>query len=147
MSILTETEVKWMILVVCVDNNMGMLFNGRRQSRDRKLLERLLEKAAQSKLWINDFSRDLFTGQKFEQLCISDEFLNEAQQGEYCLTENINPENISAKIEKIILYKWNRDYPADFYFAWPEGNWKLAGAADFAGFSHEKITEEVYVNA
>ena len=44
------------------------------------------------------------------------------------------------------LYKWNRDYPADFYFDIDYANdYKLETTLDFVGTSHEKITKEVYV--
>ena len=39
-----------MILIVCVDNKNGMLFNRRRQSQDRMLRTRILEMTAQSRL-------------------------------------------------------------------------------------------------
>ena len=50
-------------------------------------------------------------------------------------------------IEKIILYRWNRKYPADFRFDinLEDSEWKLAETREFTGSSHEKITEEVYV--
>ena len=31
-----------MIMIVCVDDNFGMMFNKRRQSRDKKLCEHIL---------------------------------------------------------------------------------------------------------
>lgn len=136
-----------MIIAVCVDNNLGMLFNNRRQSRDKYLLARLVEKAGQNKLWINNFSQGLFAEINCEHLTVAHDFLHQAQQGEYCFVENVISEIEPDKIKKIILYKWNRDYPADSYFTWPSGNWQLVSSEDFAGFSHEKITEEVYVNA
>ena len=39
----------------------------------------------------------------------------------------------------------NRDYPADMYFKMDLGSWKLAETQEYAGSSHEKITEERYV--
>ena len=35
-----------MIVIACVDDRMGMLFNRRRQSQDAALRQRLLERAA-----------------------------------------------------------------------------------------------------
>ena len=51
-----------MIRCVCVDESMGMSFNRRRQSRDKKLTERLLSICAERKLYISDYSRPLFEG-------------------------------------------------------------------------------------
>ena len=51
------------------------------------------------------------------------------------------------RVEKIILYKWNRHYHADHYFdiSLLDG-WVLNDIVDFKGSSHEKITREVYQN-
>ena len=50
-----------------------------------------------------------------------------------------------SRIEEVILCHWNRDYPADMYFKMALGSWKLAETQEYAGSSHEKITEERYV--
>ena len=52
-------------------------------------------------------------------------------------------------IEKIILFKWNRNYPGDFFFDIDvtSNHWILQESKDFPGSSHEKITMEVYRHA
>ena len=45
---------------------------------------------------------------------------------------------------QVVLYKWNRVYPADQYFAMDLSGWKLVETVEFPGSSHEKITEERY---
>ena len=42
-----------MIAIVCIDDNGGMMFNNRRQSRDVILLEKIIEITKGSKLWLN----------------------------------------------------------------------------------------------
>ena len=49
-----------MILITCVDNNMGMLFNHRRQSQDRVLKERILKSASGKIIWMNHYSENQF---------------------------------------------------------------------------------------
>ena len=49
-----------MILIVCVDDNMGMAFNHRRQSQDRLLRRRLLERVGASKLWMSPYTARQF---------------------------------------------------------------------------------------
>ena len=73
-------------------------------------------------------------------------FLDKARPGDFCFIENVAPSAYEDKIEKIILYRWNRNYPGDLYFDIPleEHGWKLIETDDFAGRSHEKITKEVY---
>ena len=133
-----------MQVIVCVDDDMGMLFNHRRQSRDRVLIQRILEIAKGKRIFMNTYSAELFEGN--ENICIDDDFLKNAGDGDICCVENVALSGYIEKIDKIIVYKWNRRYPADFYMDIPliKNGWQLVENYDFKGYSHEKITEEVY---
>ena len=73
-------------------------------------------------------------------------FLVDAGAEDYCFVENTSVAEFKEKISKLVIYKWNRDYPADFYFDIDYANdYKLETTLDFGGTSHEKITKEVYV--
>ena len=43
-----------MIVMVCIDDHNGMMFNHRRQSRDRAVIERVLRCAESSRLWMRE---------------------------------------------------------------------------------------------
>lgn len=49
-----------MIVIACVDDRMGMLFNRRRQSQDAALRQRLLERAAGRPIWMSEYSARQF---------------------------------------------------------------------------------------
>lgn len=134
-----------MILILCLDDNNGMMFNKRRQSRDQLLRAHILELTADSTLWMNEYSAKLFD-KDTSNIKVDSAFLELAQEGEYCFVENVDVTAFEEKAERIILYKWNRDYPDDFRFTLPleELGWTLTETTDFAGFSHETITEEIY---
>jgi hypothetical protein len=51
---------------------------------------------------------------------------------------------VEAKIEKIIVFWWNRHYPSDRKFDLDLSKWNKVSEEEFAGYSHEKITKEVY---
>ena len=127
-----------MKLIVCLDDKNGMMFNKRRQSRDRVLIENVLELCKGGKLYTNEYSSKLFPEKSVE---VFDSIENVGN--EYCFAENftVNEENI----EEIIVYKWNRLYPADTYFNIDLAGWNLTETVDFEGSSHEKITREIYV--
>ena len=127
-----------MKLIVCLDDKNGMMFNKRRQSRDRVLIENVLELCKGEKLYTNEYSSKLFPEKSVE---VIEEF-SKIEEG-YCFAENftVNEENI----EEIIVYKWNRLYPADTYFNIDLAGWNLTETVDFEGSSHEKITREIYV--
>ncbi len=133
-----------MILVACVDDNLGMLFNERRQSMDSVLRERLLERCQGNKLWMNAYSRKQFDAAA-GGITVNENFMAKAGAGDYCFAENVSVKPYEKQINKIILYKWNRVYPADLYFDIDLKNWRLSKSSDFAGSSHDKITEEIYV--
>lgn len=133
-----------MILIACVDDNLGMLFNNRRQSMDSVLRGRILTMCAGKKLWMNAYSRKQFNTDA-EGITVDENFMAKAGSDDYCFAENISVKPYEKEMQKIILYRWNRVYPADLYFDINLKNWHLKESNDFVGSSHDKITEEVYV--
>lgn len=135
-----------MICIAAVDDKNGLSFCGRRQSKDRLLRERLLALCGAAPLWMNAYTAGQFSPEEAGRLRIAEDFLEQAGQGEYCFLENLPAAPHLQKIEKIILCRWNRRYPADFYFdiALSAPEWKWERTEEFPGSSHEKITMEVY---
>ena len=123
-----------------------MMFNHRRQSQDRVALQRILDMAAGSTLWMNEYSAGLFTGYTAPQIQVDAQFLDKAGTEDYCFIENVDVSPYLPFIEKIILFHWNRAYPSDVKFPIrPENGERTCMAQEnFAGSSHEKITIEVY---
>lgn len=133
-----------MIALICVDDAYGMMFNNRRQSRDANLIDKILQLTKGHRLWINEYSKELFPSDT-KNLNIDDSFLSEATSGEYCFIENCQLTPYEKWIEKIILFKWNRAYPSDVVFDIDLDEWKLSAVEEFVGNSHDKITMEVYL--
>lgn len=134
-----------MTVIVCLDNANGMMFNHRRQSRDANVVKDILNTIKGTSLLIAPYSEPLFS-QAECSVSISDSFLTDANANDYCFVENTSVAKFKEKISKLIIYKWNRDYPSDFYFDIDYANdYKLETTLDFVGTSHEKITKEVYV--
>ena len=136
-----------MILVSAVDDRFGTGFNHRRQSRDTALRRALICEAAGAPVWMNAYSLRQFKEETVQaDIRVSENFLFEAKDGEFCFAENIPVGAAESRAEKIILFRWNRTYPADIYFDVDlSKGWFLAESEDFAGKSHEKITKEVYL--
>lgn len=133
-----------MNIIVCIDDEYGMLFNHRRQSRDRLLRERILMLTKGTKLWMNLYSAKQFEEECAKNMFVDEAFLHNAGNGDYCFVETEDITKHIPKIEKIILYRWNRRYPSDFKFALDLSDWTMESTFEFAGSSHEKITEEIY---
>ena len=135
-----------MIVMVCLDDKNGMMFNGRRQSKDRVLRERILELVGENKLWMNAYSAKQFGAEQILNVQVEEELLRKAGTGEFCFVEEQTLMDVEERIEKLVVFRWNRVYPADQYLDLDIvfGNWKLLEQSEFAGHSHEKITMEVY---
>ena len=133
-----------MNIIICVDDNMGMMFNNRRQSQDRALRERILEITKGKNLYMNGYSASQFN--EGSNIIVDDSFLDKAQQGDFCFVENSDIRDYISKLEKLIIYKWNRNYPSDFQFQLPLDDFCLESTFEFQGYSHKVITEEIWKN-
>ena len=129
-----------MQVIITVENRNGMLFNNRRVSRDQKVSERILAYCKEKKLWMNAYSAKLFENNP--QIRVSETFLE--QKDAICFVEDQDVTPYLPEIDTIILFHWNRDYPADFFFTVDLSEWNRIHQEEFAGKSHEKITMEVY---
>ena len=132
-----------MRIAVCVDDQNGMLFNRRRQSQDRLLREDLLREAGDRPLWINAYSARQF-GPLPPNVWTAEDFLEQAGPGEFCFVEDQDILPYQERIEGVLIYRWNRRYPADTRFPLSLEGWKLERREEFPGSSHERITKEVY---
>ena len=134
-----------MIVMVCVDDKGGMLFNHRRQSKDKVLRQELLRLAGESPLRVTPYTAKQFTPEEQPRLAVSPEALTDAAPGDFCCVEDQPLAPVADAIEQIVLFRWNRDYPADTYLDvnLAEG-WHCTERCDFAGSSHETITKEIY---
>ena len=131
-----------MIVIVILDDRNGMMFNHRRQSQDRILRAHILDMIGGQKLWMNSYSAKLYG--VMPPICVDDNFLDKAGQGEFCLVENSSLLLYEKKIENIVCFRWNQKYPGDFFLDIPLDNWKIVYTDEFAGSSHKKITKEIY---
>lgn len=126
-----------MILITCIDNSNGIMFNKRRVSKDALLIERLKGITKENKIYVSEYSKSLFDG--FDNLVLSIENLT---NNDFYFLED---EDYTGNIDKIIIYKWNRDYPADKYFDIDLSSYELISTQYFQGSSHDLITEEIYI--
>lgn len=134
-----------MIIIVCLDDHNGMLFNKRRQSKDSCVRARVLELCGEGPLWMNAYSAAQFS-EDTPSLRVAEDFLEMAGAGEYCFVENTDMTAAADRAEGLVIYRWNRSYPSDVKFPMElfSHKWHLESTEDFAGSAHERITQEVY---
>ena len=128
-----------MQIAVCVDDALGRTFNGRRQTKDRVVAADLI-KEAQGQLFITPFSQkwlgdapgvSLWDGEDPSHLL----FLEAEPLAPY-----------AQQITRLVIYRWNRRYPADTYLDLDPQALGLAleSTQELTGFSHPVITKEIW---
>ena len=134
-----------MKVIVCIDERRGMIFNNRRQSKDRVLLENLKNIVGENRLLCSSFSDKMLAEANLPHIT-TDSFLEDAKSQDFCFVENISIKSFIDKIDTLIVYNWNRLYPSDLRFEIiPELlGFKKTGCVEFKGSSHEKITRETF---
>ncbi len=132
-----------MTVFVCLDDNAGMTFGGRRQSRDSKVIEDIFVTVGNEKLFIAPFSEKLLDGR--DNIKVKRNPLNAVRHG-FCFIEDRGVKEYINDIDTLIIYKWNRHYPQDrkFDIIPAECGFTLTESIEFTGSSHEKITKEIY---
>jgi phosphoglycerate-specific signal transduction histidine kinase len=136
-----------MIVVAALDDNNGMMFNRRRQSQDKLLRKDILKECQEKHLWMNEYTLKQFSDELAPNIIADNSFLDKMDKDDYCFVEDMPLINYNDKIKKLIIYRWNRVYPADTHFDISlEGGWTQVSVIEFEGNSHELITKEVWVN-
>ncbi len=133
-----------MKVILCLDDRNGMLFNHRRQSRDRAILEKTRKICGGNSIYMNHYSEKMF--EQFGPVASKEDFLDYAGDDDWCFVENVSLKKYEEQIQEILVFRWNREYPADYFLDIPLANEKrtFRGYVEFPGYSHEKLTMEIY---
>ena len=134
-------------VAVTVDERMGIAFNKRRQSRDRILIRDLVGTLS-DKIYVSEYSLPLFD-EYIDRIVVADDPLRECPDGGCCFVEMTELMPYIDDISTLIVYNWNRHYPADktLDIDIKNGAFALTSNTEFVGSSHEKITKEIYTKA
>lgn len=135
-----------MVVIVCLDEQNGMLFNDRRLSRDSVLIEDAIRYAAGSVIWVDSYSAELFSAVP-DAVNVCDTPLRMVPDDGICFVEKGNLTAEKDRIHSVVIYRWNRRYPSDVKFPieFFEHRWMLQSSFDFSGTSHDRLTREIYV--
>lgn len=134
-----------MKIIIAVDDDNGLLFNHRRQSKDSEMRKEIISICKNKTLWMNDYTSKQFD-QIPENVKVSDTFLEDAGKDDYCFVEDREILPYAEKTDTLILFHWNRRYPSDLKldFIPTEHQMILLDTREFQGSSHDKITMEVW---
>ena len=138
-----------MKVIVCVDKEYGMMFNNRRQSRDREVIHDIIHNI-EGVLWIGEYSKELFVDfleckDNSIEIRVDDDMLNKAKDEEWCFIEDILLTGYEDYVSEVIMYNWNKLYPADRYMDIDMQSYNMIDSKAIKGFSHDVILKNVYM--
>lgn len=143
-----------MILVVCVDDGMGMMFNKRRQSKDAYVRKDMLAMVPEDKkLFVTPYTAKQFLPEEQERLgvlaedalvgtALEQDVLPEA--GDFFFAEDTEINGLEEETEQVVLYRWMRAYPSDVKFTFDLSGYEMVSCEDFVGNSHPEMKKEIY---
>ena len=138
---MNERKIK---VAITLDDNGGMMFNKRRQSRDKRLIADLCAKTT-GYIYISPYSELLFEEYR-DRIKVVDNPLADCPDGAVAFIEGLKLSEYISEIEELFVYKWNRLYPSDVKIDIDikGAGFKMSAKYEFTGNSHDKITKEVY---
>ena len=131
-----------MIIITCLDDKNGMMFNCRRQSQDRGLRQYIADMTKDDKVYMNSYSAKLYEEIKDPIIC--EDFLHKAGKGETCIVENLPLKEFVQEIEEIVVFRWNKIYPSDQVLDLDLDEWRLVEEEEMKGSTHQ-ITKQIYL--
>ena len=131
-----------MKIVICLDEQNGYMFGGRRQSMDSVLREKLLAKLDGRPLWMSEYTKKQFT--EDGNFIVDNDYEQNSSAEDFCFIEDKGYSLDGC--DEVWIFRWKRKYPFDKSFDenLEELGFKRESKLKFAGSSHEKITFEVY---
>lgn len=133
-----------MKIIVCLDDKNGISFNNRRQSQDREVYRDMISLVGIDNLWMSSYSYKNLPSPP-ENCHVDDNYWEAAMENDFCFVEDKSILSNFQCASDIIIYRWNRVYPADVKLPVDAlTGWDLVERVNFPGFSHDLITREVY---
>ena len=132
-----------MTAIVCIEDRGGILFLKRRVSRDREVYRDIA--GDYNEVYMTSYSLPLFDGVEIDA-GIRLAPVSEGERGEVCFVESGEIADNIHKISRLVIYRWNRTYPFDVKLGFEPENlgFKRVSTTELVGYSHEKITKDVY---
>ena len=126
-----------MTVIITLDDKNGYTLFGKRLSRDREIIKDI--EKDHSRIYASEYSAVLFRDSEIETVSpVPDPLPDEA-----ILFLETDP--VPEEADTLIVYRWNKKYPSDSKYNPEENGWKRISSTDFSGYSHEKLTKEVYI--
>lgn len=132
-----------MTVVVCTDSRGGMLFMGRRVSRDREMIRDLM--TLTPSVVCHPRSEKYLAATPLSYR-LSEDPLAEAGEEDFCFIEHLPLAPYLDRIDRLIVYSWGVAYPFDLALDIdPRGPlFRRTDCYEFVGHSHTLIQREIF---
>ena len=129
--------------IFCIGDGGSFLFNSRRVSSDQAVIKDILDIFVDQVIFVSPYSAKLFPENSGIYICDEPDLALDAK---VCFMEKLPCSYSLADLDRVILYHWNRTYPADVLFPISDLRKckKLVAQMEFSGNSHERILREIY---
>ena len=122
-------------VIITLDDKNGRSLFGKRLSKDRLLIQDII--TSYGHIYASPYTAAIFKDKDKITSPIPADIPAD-------VVLFLETEEIPSVADTLIVYRWNRHYPSDDKYD-PEGNgWKITSSSEFPGYSHEKITKEIY---
>ena len=132
-----------MTLIFTLDNKNGTRCMGKRQSKDVVVADRIVMQAENLPLRMKHKSLKFFPCVPAHVRFL--ESFEELEENDICFAEEVVPSDVMARADRVIVFRWNRDYPSHVDDRVSLDGFVKQSTEDFRGHSHDNITMEVYV--
>ena len=129
-----------MRVIICLDDGLGMIFGGKRQSRDKAVLEDIGKNG--ESIVILPFSEKMISQSGINYTLKPS--IDSVDKNDLVFVESIDPAAFADKIDELTVYRWNRRYLSDMRCTLNMNDFKRVSITEFVGNAHDKITKEVY---
>lgn len=126
-----------MRVFMCLDQKDGLLFNDRRQSRDREVVADIEKTIGHEEIGMSEYSAKLFEGH--DNIVVTNDLKD-------CRNVFLEKDDLDLlDFDELIIYRWDKVYPADARLTFDNKSMTLKDVSVITGYSHDKIIKEVYV--
>ncbi len=126
-----------MRVFMCLDQKDGLLFNDRRQSRDREVVADIEKTIGHEEIGMSEYSAKLFEGH--DNIVVTNDLKD-------CRNVFLEKDDLDLlDFDELIIYRWDKVYPADARLTFDYKSMTLKDVSVITGYSHDKIIKEVYV--
>ncbi len=124
-----------MTVIITLDDKNGYTFSGKRLSQDRNIAADIVSSFDQ--VYMSAYSAEQFEDKSGIVTPIPDVIPQDA-------VVFLETDDIPDSADCLVVYRWNRLYPSDRKYNPARYSWHRKSSEDFPGYSHERITKEIY---